>query len=65
MTDSISELINDKGVCKTAPTTPGLLIGEILTTPNICAKMNALVIALIVLFILDVKIAWFGCHMVV
>ena len=25
MTDLMSELINDKGVCRTAPATPGLL----------------------------------------
>ena len=26
MTESINELMNDKGVCRTAPGTPGLLI---------------------------------------
>ena len=26
--DSIDELINDKGVCRTAPATPGLLITQ-------------------------------------
>ena len=28
MTDSISESVNNKGVCRTAPATPGLLKSE-------------------------------------
>ena len=30
----MNKLINDEGVCRTAPATPGLLAGQLITDPT-------------------------------